>query len=75
MKINKEKSNIMLFNSSRKYDFPPEVYFSDGVKLEVLSEVKLVGVVISDDLKWQRNTDYITKKAMQKISDFCKNLN
>ena len=67
MKINRDKSNIMLFNPSRKYDFPPEMNFSDGKYLDVVSQTKLVGVVISNDLKWQHNTDYITKKAMQKI--------
>ena len=29
MKINNKKSKVMLFNKSRKWDFPPEVGFSD----------------------------------------------
>ena len=57
----------MLFNKSTKYDFPPELKFSDGTNLEVVSQFKLVGVVISDDLKWQNNTNFITQKAMQRI--------
>ena len=32
-----------------------------------LIKVKLVGVVISRDLKWGPNTEYITKKAMRRI--------
>ena len=67
MKINKKKSNVMIFNKSWKYDFPPELKFEDGQNLEVISEVKLVGIILSNDLKWQKNTDFITKKAMKKL--------
>ena len=59
MKINGKKTKVMIFNKSRKLDFPPEVNFPDSQFLEVISETKLVGVIISDDLKWQKNTDYI----------------
>ena len=52
MKINSKKSKVMLFNKSRKWDFPPEVGFSDKNNLEVVSEMKLVGVVITSDLRW-----------------------
>ena len=67
MKINKKKSNVMMFNKSRKYDFPPELKFSDGTNLDVISEVKLLGIIVSDDLKWQKNTNFITSKAMKKL--------
>ena len=35
--------------------------------LDVITETKLVGVIISDDLKWQRNTDYICQRARTKL--------
>ena len=50
MVINKKKTQVMLFNKSRKLDFPPEIMFSDGSQLNVISEIKLVGVLISDEL-------------------------
>ena len=67
MIINKDKTNLMLFSKSRKYDFPPEVYFNDGTKLEVVSEQTLLGVVISEDLRWSKNTDFICSKARRKL--------
>jgi hypothetical protein len=67
MKINAKKTKVISFNKSRKFDFPPEVQFSDDQKLSVISEMKLVGVIISDNLKWQKNTDYICLKASQKL--------
>ena len=36
LKLNKEKTQVMLFNKSRKWDFPPKLHFSDGTKLEVI---------------------------------------
>ena len=30
-------------------------------------QLKLVGVIVSQDLKWQKNTDYICTKASQKL--------
>ena len=67
MKINPKKSQVILFNKSRNWDFPPEVSFADGNNLEYVSELKLVGVVISDDLRWGKNTQYICKKASQRL--------
>ena len=65
--INKQKCKVMTFNKSRKRDFPPEISFSDNIHLECVSDFKLVGIILSDDLKWEKNTQYICKKAMKKL--------
>ena len=67
MKINKEKTNLMLFSKSRNFDFPPEMYFKDETKVETIREQTLLGVVISDDLKWKQNTEFICSKARRKL--------
>ena len=67
MKINPKKTKVLTFNKSRKLDFPPELQFSDNQQLNVVSEMKLVGVILSDDIRWQKNTDYICLKARQKL--------
>ena len=48
-------------------DFPLEVSFTDNNNLEVKKEFKLLGVMITDDLKWEKNTEYICTKAMKKM--------
>ena len=58
----------MKFNFSRTQDFPPELKikgFNDQV--EVIGETKLLGIILSDDLKWAANTDFICKKAYSKM--------
>ena len=67
MKINSSKSKIMIFNKSKKYDFPPEFSFQNGELLEVLNETKLLGLIISSDLRWFSNTKAIFSKAMSKM--------
>ena len=67
MIINKEKTKAMKFTRVTKVDFPLELNFEDGDLLEVLDEIKLLGVIVQDNLKWNRNTDYICKKARQRI--------
>ena len=38
-----------------------------GEKLETVKETRLLGTIISDDLKWRRNTEYLAKKANQRM--------
>ena len=67
MKINPSKTKIISFNKSRKFDFPPELKLSNGEILEVVKEVKLVGVMVDSNLSWKKNTDYICQKAIRKL--------
>ena len=66
MKINQKKSKVMLFNTSNTNDYQPDMEI-EGVRLEVVSEMKLLGVIINDDLKWHENTVSITKKALSRL--------
>ena len=43
MVINKQKTKVISFSKSRKFDFPPELEFNDGSLLETMTETKLVG--------------------------------
>ena len=55
------------FTRSRKWAFPLEVNFSDGSILETMSETTLLGVIVSNDLKWTKNTSFICLKARRKL--------
>ena len=57
----------MLFNKSRKYDFMPEIQISQGENLEVIEEFKILGIVISTDLKWNKHIEYICKRGFMKL--------
>ena len=67
MVINKKKTKLISFNKSRKWDFPPELKFSDGTIIEYAPDMKIVGVILSENLSWFKNTQYICDKARQKL--------
>ena len=66
MKIFQGKSKAMLFNTSTKNYFSPELEI-EGIVLEVVENMELLGVMITSDLKWRENTDFITKKAYKRL--------
>ena len=66
MKINYKKSKVMTFSFSRTKDFPAKVLV-DGNMLEVKDELKILGVIITPNLKWDVNTETICKKAYSKL--------
>ena len=67
MVINKQKTKVLNFIKSKKFDFPPELSFADGTEIECISKTKLVGVILSENLSWHENTLYICQKARQKL--------
>ena len=67
MQINESKSKTMIFNKSRKYDFPPEFAFQNGEIMECVEVTRLLGIYLSSDLRWQDNTREIFAKAMSKM--------
>ena len=66
MQINQKKSKLMLFNPCRMFDFQPDMELS-GEKIELVKKMKLLGVVITEDLKWHENTAHITTKAYRRL--------
>ena len=66
MKINQQKTKIMPFNTSTTNDFQPDMNI-EGVEIEVVEKMKLLWVIITNDLKWHENTLLITKKAFGRL--------
>ena len=67
MKINGDKTKAVLFNTSRNYDFTPQLALTDNTTLELVEEFRLLGLVIQSNMGWQANTNNICKKAYSRI--------
>ncbi len=66
MKLNISKAKeLRVFFSNLISSCAPITIRSQEV--DVVSEAKLLGVVLSDDLKWNRHIDYICKKAAKRL--------
>ena len=57
MTINEDKSKVMLFNQGRKYDFLPIIQTEKDNMLQTVDEMRLLGLVVMSDLRWQENTN------------------
>ena len=66
MVINHEKTKVMLFNTRNKYDFDLEVYLAD-TQIEVVDQVKLLGLTIRSDLNWKTNTQKMCQKGFSRM--------
>ena len=75
MVINQKKSKTMIFNFTQNYQFSTRLKLQDEV-LETVQDAKLLGTVLTNDLKWEKNTQNIVKRAnarmqlLRKISNF-----
>ena len=78
MKLNVSKTKNIIFNFSKNMQFSTDIRL-DGEMIETVSEAKLLGTVITNDLSWKKNTDKIIKESnkrmvfLHKISKFTNN--
>ena len=66
MKLNSEKSKFMVVNFTEKYQFNTRLLL-DKTLLSQVRETRLLGVVLTDDLTWKSNTDFIVKQAYKRM--------
>ena len=67
MKINSDKSKVMLFNTAKKWDFKPQINFGNGDQMTIVESTPLLGVQLQSNLKWNSNTDYICTRGYARI--------
>ena len=62
MQIFKKKTKVMVFNPRKAWDFQPALSL-DNQELDMVEEMRLLGVVIQTDLKWTSNTEQMVVKG------------
>lgn len=67
MQLNPLKTKAMLFNTLRNHDLLPQIATGDGNYIEVVEEQKILGYMLRSDLKTISNTEYICKRAYQRM--------
>ena len=66
MKVNEKKCNFMVF-SRAKVDFATRLKVNNSV-IDNMNAIKLLGVWITEDLTWAKNTVEICRKAYSRVS-------
>ena len=65
MRINYNKTKVITFNPCTSIDFMPGIKFENN-ELELVNEIKLLGLTIKSDMKWTSNTHNMIVKANKK---------
>ena len=66
MKINFKKTKAMLFNPCTSVDVVPDLRL-DGHELEVVEELRLLGIIIRSDMKWTSNSENMVTRANRRL--------
>ena len=66
MKINEKKTKNMIFNFTKNFQFTTQLSVNN-YPIEIVKETKLLGTFITDDLKWDKNTSELVKKAYKRM--------
>ena len=66
MKLNEKKTKNMIFNFSTNKQFCTEIKVN-GEVIETVNEARLLGTIISSDLKWEANTKYLVKDSNKRL--------
>ena len=66
MILNQKKTKNMIFNFTKNHRFTTRLN-ENGENIQVINEIKLLGTIITDDLKWEKNTSSLTKKAYMRM--------
>ena len=80
MKINEKKTKSMVFNFTKNYQFMTDLELNK-TEIDVETETKLLGTILSNQLSWDSNTKNIVKRAnarmqiLHKIASFGASIN
>ena len=66
MQLNVDKTKLMIVNYTQNYQFRTRLSI-DGAPIEIVEQTKLLGTIISSDLKWEFNTKAITQRAYARM--------
>ena len=64
MKVNVNKTKTMIFNYTDKYQFTTRLAI-DNFPIEVIKSTKLLGIIITDDLRWYEICKNFVKKQIR----------
>ena len=66
MKLNEKKTKNMIFNFSTNKQFCTDIRVN-GEVIETVKEARLLGTIISNDLKWEANTQFLVKDSNKRL--------
>ena len=66
MELNAKKTKSMVFNFTKRYQFTTDILLKNE-KIEIVEQAKLLGLILTSDLKWDESTNYLVKDANRRM--------
>ena len=66
MELNENKTKSLIFNFSKKHQFATNLELKQQ-RIEIVDQAKLLGLILTSDLKWESNTNYLVKDANKRM--------
>ena len=66
MALNEKKTKSIIFNFSKKHKFTTDLLLKNQ-RIEIVEQAKLLGLILTSDLKWNENTNYLIKDANKRM--------
>ena len=66
MKIIEAKTKTRVFNFTNNYQFSTRLKLNHS-NIETVTETRLLGTIVTNDLTWERNTEALVKKANERM--------
>ena len=66
MRLNQKKSCAIIFNFTQNFQFTTRLTM-EGKNLDIVEHTKLLGLIVSNDLSWSKNTQYLVKRANSRM--------
>ena len=67
IKLSEEKSKLMIINFTKKYQFSTRVLLNNTL-LDIVDNTVLLGTVMSSDMTWYKNTQYLVRRGYQRMT-------
>ena len=67
MKVNEDKTKIMIFNNAKIIDVTPRLTINGVNVINVVEEAKLLGVMLNSDMNWSSQTKYLTSRGYKRL--------
>ena len=67
MQLSEKKSKLMIINFTKKYQFSTRAKLNNTL-LDIVDQTLLLGTVVSADMTWHRNTQYLVQRGYQRMT-------
>ena len=67
MQLSENKSKLMIVNFTKNFQFSTRAKLNNTL-LDIVDHTMLLGTVVSNNMTWHKNTEYLVKRGYQRMT-------